>query len=39
MLRCPFQKNQWYTLDKLEQRLATEAGKHETDGSDPVNNE
>jgi hypothetical protein len=26
-------------LNELEQRLATEAGKHETGGSDPVNNE
>jgi hypothetical protein len=26
-------------LNELEQRLATEAGKHETGGSDPVNQE
>jgi hypothetical protein len=39
MMRCPFQKNQWYTSYGMEQRLATMAGKHETDGSDPVNNQ
>src|SRR6266852_8763432 len=39
MMRCRFPKNQWYSVCKVEQRLATVAGKHETDGSDPVKNQ